>query len=194
MACRATRVVCPELLPQMTARRLCLIYAASESATEMLRRPQWNITKECTHNAPASYGKVEKAYDELIANGRSVTEADIEKMADAAMNLRFDMRTDYQQDKVIPCWNRSAHPGDTFFMSNETHFLHILCMHFCGHESGVTRFSRNIIYSRSEEVCGAKTSGDTLSTITDALLGAREPKLTQPPFSRTGYNKDRKIE
>lgn len=79
-------------------------------------------------------------------------------------------------------------------MSNVTHYVHILCRHSCGAASVPTRFSRNLVYTRSEEVNGAKTPDDTLNTVADCLLGSTDTLFEQPEMFRTGYNKYEKVE
>lgn len=87
------------------------------------------VHKKCTIHVAKQYAEVEDAYNLFLRKGRSATALDMERVADAAMGLKFDMSTDFRQDKGIPFWNRSAQPGATYFMSNVTHYVHILCLH-----------------------------------------------------------------
>lgn len=130
---------------------------------------------------------------DFLSKEANAAEEDIERMEYASMTMRFDMSTDHQQDKVIPCWNRSAQPGATYFMSNVIHYVHIICLHSCGHEAGFTRFSRNMVYTRSEEVNVTKTSDDIISTVADVLLGSKVPKYPPPPMFKSSCNKDGKV-
>lgn len=114
-------------------------------------------------------------------------------MAEIAKDDRFDVSTDFQKDKGMPCWNRSSQPGATYFMSNLTLYVLIHCLYSCGHEVGMSRFSINLEYARSEEGSDAKTSNDTLRTLENALLGSKDPTFSQHLMFRTGYDKDDKI-
>jgi len=120
-------------------------------------------------------------------------DATTKEFIEDASNSWFDVSSDYQQDKAIPSWNLSPQPGPTYFMSGETYYVHILCMESCGDASGPTRFSRNIVYSRSECVGGSKTSDDTLSTLTDALLGAAGIGCADPELYRSGFGPDGRL-
>lgn len=100
------------------------------------------------------------------------------------------MPSDYQQDKSVPAWNLSPQPGPTYFMSGETHYVHIFCVESCGETTGPSRFSRNVVYSRSERVGGAKSSDNTLSTLSDMLLGGECSGVGDPPVYRSGFGPD----
>lgn len=102
----------------------------------------------------------------------------------------FEVSSDYQQDKSVPAWNLSPQPGPTYFMSGVTHYVHIFCVESCGETTGPSRFSRNVVYSRSERVGGAKSSDDTLSTLSDMLLGGECIGVGDPPVYRSGFGPD----
>lgn len=150
--------------------------------------------KARVQKAPADYSALCQKYTAFMELGQSATTADIEAMADAACSLRFDVISDYQQDKHIPAWNLSPQPGPTYFMSAGTHFVHIICFDSCGEASGSHRHSRNLVYTRSEEVSGSNMSDDTLSTLGDALLGSPGPNYPHSYLVRSGYDVDGKIE
>lgn len=71
-------------------------------------------------------------------------------------------------------------------MSCETNYVHIFCDESCGEATGPTRFSRNVVYTRSETVGGAKSSDDILSTLCDLLLGGARIGTDDPPVYRSG--------
>ena len=87
----------------------------------------------------------------------------------------------------MPVWNQSPQPGPTYFMSGDTHYVHIFCTESCGTASGPSRFSRNIVLTRSETIGGAKSSDDRLSTLCNVLLGSLDIGIDDPPVYRTGY-------
>lgn len=177
--------------------------ADAESALEDLQQEQkrhreeaaaaMEFYKSCVDKAVAQYEAQERIFRDFVTLNDDSPEK-IAEVADALASGRHDLCSDSQQDKGIPAWNRSAQPGATYFMSNETHYVHIIFLSACSDDAGPTRFSRNIVYTRSEEANGAKTSNDTLSTLADSLLGAKGPRFHQPPLFRTGYDRDGKID
>lgn len=140
--------------------------------------------------APGLYEAVSDQFTEFMQLGEAATDADIARMAASAASLRFEISSDYQQDKAIPAWNLSPQPGPTYFMSSITHYVHIICMDSCGKAFGSSTHSRNVVYARSEETAGHKTCDDTLSTVADALLGSCAPNFPQPRLFRSGYDAD----
>jgi len=72
-------------------------------------------------------------------------------------------------------------------LSGETHYVHIMCMESCGVTTGASRFSRNLVHTRSECVGGARRSDDALSTVSDALLGGATIGSPSPSSYRTGF-------
>lgn len=95
----------------------------------------------------------------------------------------FDVSSDYQQDKSVPSRNPSPQPNSTFFMSGETHYVHILCVESSGETTGTSRFSRNIVYTRSERVGGSKSSDDALSKLAYMLGGGSVVDIESPRVS-----------
>lgn len=79
-------------------------------------------------------------------------------------------------------------------MSAETHYVDIICLDSCGEASRAHRHSWNQVYTRSENVAGAKTSDDTLSALADALLGDQRPGFSQPLLYRPRWVESGKID
>lgn len=112
-------------------------------------------------------------------------------METAAFSLGFDVRSDLQDGKHILGWNASPQTGPAYVLYVATHCVHIICIDSRGEESGAHRRSRNQVYVRSENVAGAKTSDDVLSTLADALVGNQGPSYPQPLLYRPGYEDTR---
>ena len=155
--------------------------------------------KACIENAAEKFKSDVGRYDELLHKLRrnDLTEQrraeEISKFADVVSKGWFEICSDYQQNKSVPCWNASPQPGPTYYMSGLTHYVHILCMDSCGKPSGPSKFSRNIVYTRNEIVGGSKDADDTLSTLTDALLGYEKTICPQPSVFRSGYDHNGRI-
>lgn len=152
--------------------------------------------RSCVIDAYSRYTSVADQFEEMLLDARDVfsKETDknnaIDKFLDSAMCLWVDISSDYQQDKTVPMWHKSPQPGPTYYMSGTTFYVHIICAESFGLSTGPTKYDRNRVYTRSEEVCGAKVCDDTLSTFCDVLLGYEKPKCNQPSLYRTGYDKD----
>jgi len=146
--------------------------------------------KTCIASAASRYTDREAAWRELLGADRTDRDG-LSSACDAFVSswgdFWFDISSNYQEDKALPSWNRSPQPGPTYFLSGETHYVHIMCMESCGVTTGASRFSRNLVYTRSECVGGAKCSDDTLSTVSDALLGGSTIGLPSPSLYRTGF-------
>lgn len=148
---------------------------------------------QCIGGAAKRYEDLASSFLNVVSSWRTVERpSDGPSHADEAFIRRaseewFDISSDYQQDKSVPSWNRSPQPGPTYFMSGETHYVHIFCAESCGGTTGPSRFSRNLVYSRSERVGGSKSSDDTLSTLADMLLGRVNLGDGVPPLFRTGF-------
>lgn len=120
--------------------------------------------KQCVAGASTSYEKLVTNFDEVMRLSGSmmsykspeVKRASAELVKHAA-KAWFEVYLDYQQDKSVPSWNRSPQPGPTYFMSGETHYVHIFCAESCGEAAGPSRFSRNLVYSLSERVGGSNS-------------------------------------
>lgn len=147
----------------------------------------------CTTGAAKRFEDLAAMFEEVMGNAPMEDQpADLpltpqeELMCVKCCTEWHDVSSDYQQDKAVPSWNESPQPGPTYFMSGETHYAHIFCDESCGEASGPTRFSRNVVYSRSEAVGGAKSSDDTLSTLCDMLLGGVKIGAEDPPVYRSG--------
>lgn len=165
--------------------------AEAEAATINHRR--------CVDSAFNKFKHTDDLFNEMRRICRS-DECDVRKREEIvqsfcheASRTFLDLSSDYQQDKSIPAWNQSPQPGPTYYCSGTTHYVHIFCVESLGRGSGPTRFSRNVVFTRSEAVAGAKVSDDTLSTLGDVLLGYRHPYCTQPPLFRSGYDKDGRL-
>ena len=147
---------------------------------------------DCVDNAVGRYAALSSMFNEMMRLGpesqplMQMDDAVEERLVAAASEEWFEVSSDYQQDKAVPAWNDSPQPGPTYFMSGETHYVHIFCLESCGKTTGPTRFSRNVVYSRNECVGGSKTSDDTLSTLCDVLLGGATVGGEDPPVLRQG--------
>lgn len=75
-------------------------------------------------------------------------------------------------------------------MSRETHYVHIFSVESCSETTGPSRSSRNVVYSGSERVGGAKSSDDTWSTLSDMLPGGACIGNGDLPVYRSGYGPD----
>lgn len=75
-------------------------------------------------------------------------------------------------------------------MSGETHYVRICCAESCGEAAGPFQFSRTLVYTRSERIDGSKSSDDTLSTLSDMLLGELTIASQDPPLYRHGLGPD----
>eukprot|EP00170_Pyropia_yezoensis_P001602 contig_6943_g1606 len=152
--------------------------------------------KRCITGAAKRYAELVAMLEEVVSNVTAVEKPSERHLAltddliSKASKQWFDVSSDYQQDTAVPSRNRSPQPGPTYFMSGETHYGHIFCAERCGETTGPTRFSRNLVYSRSERVGGSKSSDDTLSTLADMLLGGVHLGGGCPPLFRTGYGPD----
>ena len=149
--------------------------------------------RSCIDGSTERYMGFSKKYETLLKNLRDADSSVegkselIKTFADHASKGWFESCSDYQQDKPIPSWNLSPQPGPTYYMSSLTHYVHILCVESCGMPSGQSKYSRNLIYTRSERVGGSKVADDTLTTLSHALLGYKTATFQQPHLYRTGY-------
>lgn len=155
--------------------------------------------RRCVDSAFNRFKPTNELFHDMLKICRS-DETDVKEKEDtvrsfchAASLTMFDLSSDYQQDKSLPAWNRSPQPGPTYYCSGMTHYVHIFCAESLGRSWGSTRLSRNVVYTRSEAVAGAKVSDDTLSTLGDVLLGYKYPICSQPPLYRTGYDKEGQV-
>ena len=120
--------------------------------------------RNCLSGAAARYADLSTRFGQILAISSETRpptmtdDATTKEFIEDASNSWFDVSSDYQQDKVVPSWNESPQPGPTYFMSGETHYVHIFCAESCGYPTGPPRFSRSLIYSRSERVGGSKSS------------------------------------
>lgn len=105
----------------------------------------------------------------------------------------FDISSGYQQVHAASSWNKSPQPGPAYFMSGATHCVHMFCAYSCGITTGPSRFSRNLVYCRSERKGGSNSSDDTLSTLCDILPGGARIGCELPPLYRSGYDGNRML-
>lgn len=157
----------------------------------------WAYHNNCVCKAAALYEAMVNMFDDVMSTIVSAEQQQPATRHSAAENLIeeasrgwFDVSSDYQQDKSVPLWNKSPQPGRTYFLSGSTHYVHIFCAESCGTSSGPSRFSRNVVYTRSQRVCGSKSSDDTLSTLSDMLLGSVSIGGDLPPVYPTGSGPD----
>lgn len=166
---------------------------------DALRRHKSEASCAITYHKDAVTG-VEQRYDDLAKRFATVMRSvpvdeqpsDMDRSAQEdlirhASEEWFETSSDYQQDKSVPSWNKSPQPGPTYFISGETHYVHMFCAESCGEAAGPSRFSRNLVYTRSERIGGSKSSDDTLSTLCDMLLGGVRIACSNPPRYRTGF-------
>lgn len=150
-------------------------------------------------NAYDAYTEVERRFKLLQTTCRDDTmteekrKADILSFANRAARCWTDISSDYQQNKSIPAWNKSPQPGPTYYLSGLKHYVHIICCERFCHSTGPIRFSRNLVYTRSEQVGGAKVSDDKLPTVSNALTGYKTPAFPQPILFRIGYDINGKV-
>lgn len=57
--------------------------------------------------APAIYERLSEQFDAFLKLGSNARAKDVDGMATAASSFRFDINSDFQQDKHIPTWNAS---------------------------------------------------------------------------------------
>eukprot|EP00173_Palmaria_palmata_P000973 Plantae.Rhodophyta-Palmaria_palmata.ctg15033.p1 GENE.Plantae.Rhodophyta-Palmaria_palmata.ctg15033~~Plantae.Rhodophyta-Palmaria_palmata.ctg15033.p1 ORF type:complete len:143 (-),score=25.37 Plantae.Rhodophyta-Palmaria_palmata.ctg15033:295-723(-) len=107
--------------------------------------------KRSTSDAYKNYKDITTKLEQIHVD-EDVSEADIENFIDAASDYDFQMSSDYQQDKLLPSWNESPQPGQTYYMSGVTQYVHIFCMESCGLSSNDTELSRNLVFVRDERV------------------------------------------
>lgn len=120
-------------------------------------------------------------------NGTTLA-VDIEKFADSASKLWVYLSSEYQQDKSIPTWNRFPQLGPTYYPSGLTHYIHIIFFEIFGRSTGTIRFSRNVVYTRNEEIGGAKVGDDNFSAVSNELLDYSHPLCNQLRMYRSGYD------
>lgn len=151
--------------------------------------------KNVIEGAAKKYEELASLFNKSLSNA-PMEDTDAEQVAATESIITqaskgwFEVSSDYQQDKAVPSWNQSPQPGPTYFMSGETHYVHIFCAESCGETTGQTRYSRNLVYTRSERVGGSKSSDDTLSTLSDMLLGGLSIGSADPPIFRSGFGVD----
>jgi len=166
--------------------------AAAKSHTDEAGRAM-EIHRKCVSGAAGKYARLTTKFLQLMemtgVGQQPTTDATAKQdsFIGEASSDWFDVSCDYQQDKQMPAWNRSPQPGPTYFMSGETHYVHIFCVESCGVSSGSDRLSRNIVYTRSERDGGSKSSDDTLSTLCDMLRGGVTVGVGDPPVFRSGF-------
>lgn len=148
----------------------------------------------CVDHAAERYRKLSEMFEAVLSDEAMQDQPtdlsmsnEKELMCQRASDEWHDVSSDYQQDKAVPSWSLSPQPGLTYCTSGETHYVHIFCDESCGEAAGASRFSRNVVYSRSEVMGGAKSSDDTLSTLCDLLLGRTHIGGDDPPVFRSGY-------
>lgn len=118
-----------------------------------------------------------KTWEKLHIKDDPSTEDEIDTFCERASKFDFQMSSDFQQDKLLQCWNSSPQPGQTYYMSGVTQYIHIFCMESCGLPTGPTKLSRNLIFVRDERVGGPKMCDDTLSTAAEALFCRPAPAV-----------------
>ena len=124
----------------------------------------------------------------LLNGGHDVSSPGCMDLIHKLALARLGMSSDYQQDKMLPCWNSSPQPGPTYFFSKLTEYCHLIYAESLGDSLGPSKFGRNRAYIRKELIGGAKDSNDTISTIFDLLFSLAQPVCKQPPLYRTGYD------
>lgn len=148
---------------------------------------------QCVSATASKYGHLQRKFLEIMdmtAVGQQPTSGAMAKPAafiNEACDGWLDVSSDYQQDTQLPSWHESPQPGPTYFMSGDTHYVHIFCVESCGEASGDSRLSRNVVYTRSERDGGSKSSDDTLSTLCDMLRGGLTPGVGDPPVYLSGF-------
>lgn len=146
----------------------------------------------CIKPAAAIYRELSERFQELCNKKVNASDPRWVQFTRDASSSWLDVSSDYQQDKAVPAWNRSPQPGPTYYLSGMTNYVHIFVLHSCGEaarsDNDDTRLSRNIVYIREESVAGSKGSDDTLSTLSDCLVGSQYPASLQPEVYRKGYD------
>lgn len=149
--------------------------------------------RKLVSDAYDKYGSLTAEWNALHDRGRTVTAAKIESFIQRAKRSRFQMSSDFQQDKNLPSRNQSAQPGATYCLSGVTQYVHIVCTESKGKRYSNTKLSRNHVFIRDEGVAGAKTCDGTLSTVAEVLFGRRAPAVPQPSRYRYSYDENGKI-
>eukprot|EP00170_Pyropia_yezoensis_P005454 contig_22133_g5468 len=94
--------------------------------------------KQALSNAAAKYEALVNMFNVVMSTtpqdveGTDLQQHDMDNLVSLASKDWFEVSSDYQEDKSVPSWNQSPQPGPTYFMSGETHYIHIFCLESCG--------------------------------------------------------------
>ncbi len=100
-------------------------------------------------------------WNEIVALEEKSTLSDDEKVQLAGFNVKFNLvlSADYQMQKLIPYWGRSAQPGSTYYLQKLNHDVFGIVNHAS---------TRSAVYVFDERV-GPKNTDHTVSYLTDYL-------------------------
>ena len=97
------------------------------------------------------------------------------------------LEADYQQDKSLIHFGKSAQPGPTYFLSHPTAYVLVLHCPSRGGTKGPSKFTANHVMIREQDAGGSKNSNDTVTGITTYLLGGKQAGY-KPAEYRRGFD------
>ena len=168
--------------------------------TELRQRLDEVIARRDFHNAGATaehdfytssvqqavprYQELCSQFDRLMAGDQDVSLDEFESRLSA---FHFEIASDYQQDKSYPHWGMSPQPGETYFMSKITVYVHIIILANLG-VKGQQNVRRTRFYLRDQQCAGSKDCNDTVCTLFEGLSHRWTPICPQPKLYRSGYS------